>query len=113
MIRHIFNVKSKEIATTRSYKLLAQSDIEDLELILRERRLRWYGHVERSSGAVKVASELEAGKRKPGGQKKTWKQLTKDDCRKWGLLAVDPHDRSSWRSGVRSAMRAASWKLHS
>ena len=27
--------------------------IEDLDLILKERRLRWYGHVERSSGATK------------------------------------------------------------
>ena len=29
----------------------------------------------------------------------------------WELLAIDPHDRCSWRSGVRSAMRAAS-QLH-
>ena len=28
---------------------------EDLDLILKERRLRWYRHVERSNGAVKTA----------------------------------------------------------
>ena len=38
----------------------------------------------------------------------TWKQLTERDCREWKLLAIDPHDRDTWRSGVRSAMRAAS-----
>ena len=27
---------------------------------------------------------------------------------KWKLLTVDPQERSNWRSGVRSAMRAAS-----
>ena len=30
------------------------------------------------------------------------------DCREWKLSAIDPHDRHTWRSGVRSAMRAAS-----
>ena len=30
------------------------------------------------------------------------------DCREWKLTTVDPQERSTWRSGVRSAMRAAS-----
>ena len=30
------------------------------------------------------------------------------DCREWKLPAIDPHDRHTWRSGVRSAMHAAS-----
>ena len=38
----------------------------------------------------------------------TWKQLTERDRREWTLSAIDPHDRDTWRSGVRSAMRAAS-----
>ena len=38
----------------------------------------------------------------------TWKQLTERDCREWKLSAIDPHDRDTWRSGVRSAMYAAS-----
>ena len=37
----------------------------------------------------------------------TWKQLTERDCREWKLSAFNPHDRRTWRSGVRSAMRAA------
>ena len=37
-----------------------------------------------------------------------WKKLTETDCKEWKLLAIDPHDRHIWRSGVRSAMRAAS-----
>ena len=33
-------------------------------------------------------------------------------CREWKLSAIDPHDRHTWRSGVRSAIHAASttWK---
>ena len=79
---------------------------EDLDLILKEKRLRWYGHVERSSGAIKTAFDIQVdGKRGPGRPKMTWKQLTERDCREWKL---NPHDRCTWRSGVRSAMCAAS-----
>ena len=95
MIRRICNVRSQDIVTTRSSELLVRLGIEDLDLILKERRLRWYGHVERSNGAVKTA-------------KMTWKQLTERDCREWKLSAINPHDRRTWRSGVRSAMSAAS-----
>ena len=41
----------------------------------------------------------------------TWKQLTERDCREWKLSAIDPHNRDTWRSSVRSAMHAAS-QLH-
>ena len=82
---------------------------EDLDLILKERRLPWYGHVERSKGAVKTAFDIQVnGKRGPGRPKMTWKQLTERDSREWKLSAIDPHDKDTWRSGVRSAMRAAS-----
>ena len=83
--------------------------IEDLDLILKERRLRWYGHVARSNGAVKTVFHiLVEGNRGPGRPKMTWKQLTERDCREWKLSNINPHDRNMWRSGVRSAMRAAS-----
>ena len=38
----------------------------------------------------------------------TWRQLTERNCREWKLAAIDPHDRDTWKSGVRSAMCAAS-----
>ena len=48
--------------------------IED-ELILKERRLRWYGHVERFNGAVKTVFDKQVdGKRGPGRPKMTRKQ---------------------------------------
>ena len=109
MIRQICNVRPQDIVTTRSNELLARLGIEDLDLILKERRLPWYGHVEHSNGAVKTAFDLKVdGKRGPERPKMTWKQLIKRDCREWKLSAIDPHDRHTWRSGVRSAIRAAS-----
>ena len=65
--------------------------------------------VERSSGTIKTAFHIQVeGKRGPGRPKMTWKQLTERDCRKWKLLAINPNDRHTWRSGMRSAMCAAS-----
>ena len=59
--------------------------------------------MEHSNDAVKTALDIQ-----PERPKMTWKQLTERDCREWKLSAIDPHDRDTWRSGVRSAMHAAS-----
>ena len=108
MIRQICNVSPQDV-TTRSNELLAWLGIEGLDLILKERRLHWYGHVEHSSGAVKTAFHIQVeGKRGPGRPKMTWKKLAERDCREWKFSAINPHDRHTWRSGVRSAVRAAS-----
>ena len=60
--------KPEDVATTRSNKLLAQLEIDDLDVILRKKRLRWFRHVERSSGAIKIACDIQMldGKRRPG-----------------------------------------------
>ena len=64
--------------------------------------------MEHSNGAVKTAFDLQVdGKHGPGRPKMTWKQLTERDCREWKLSAINPHDRHTSRSDVRSAMRAA------
>ena len=104
MIRQICSIKPEDVATVRSTELLAK-----LDLILRERRLRWFGHVERSSGAISIACDIQIeGRLGAGRLKQTWKKLTEKDCREWKLTTVDPQERSTWRSGVRSALGAAS-----
>ena len=109
MIRKICSIKPEDVATIRSRELLAKLELEDLNLILRESRLQWFGHVERSSGAVRTACDIQVdGRRGAGRPKLTWKKLTENDCREWKLTTVDPQEQSTWRSGVRSAMRAAS-----
>ena len=49
MIRQICNFRPQDIVTTRSSELLVRLGIEDLDLILKERRRRWYGHEECSN----------------------------------------------------------------
>ena len=107
MIKQICSIKPEDVVTVRSSELLAK--LEDLNLILRERRLRWFGHVERSSGAIRTACDIQIdGRRRAGRPKQTWKKLTEGDCCEWKLTRVDSQGRSTWRSGVRSAMGAAS-----
>ena len=74
MIRQICNVRPQDVVTTRSNELLAHFGIEDLDLILKERRLRWYGCVECSNGAVKTAFHIQVERKHgPGRPKMAWK----------------------------------------
>ena len=97
------------MARVRSSYLLAKLELKDLNLILRERRLHWFVHesipvVQSEQHVIYRLVAVGGG----GGPRLTWKKLTEKDCREWKLTTVDPQERSTCRSGVRSAMRAAS-----
>ena len=62
MIRQICSIKPEE-----SSELLAKLQLENLDLILRERRLCWFGHVERSSGAIRTAYDMRIDGKGGGG----------------------------------------------
>ena len=77
------------MATVRSSKLLAKLELEDLDLILREKRLCWFGHVEHSGGAVRTACDIQNdGRRGEGRPKLTWKKLKEKDCCEWKQLTL-------------------------
>ena len=67
MIRQICSIKPENVATVRSSELLAKLELEDLDLVLKE-RLHWFGHVERSSGAVRLACDIQIDGRGGRGQ---------------------------------------------
>ena len=90
MIRRLFNVKPQAIVTIRSSELLVQLGIEDLDLILKEEMLYWYGQVECSNGVVKTACDIQiCGKCRPGRPKMTWKQMTERDGRVEALRELE------------------------
>ena len=69
----------------------------------------WFGYVEHSSCAVRTAWDIQIdGEWGAGRPKLTWKKLTERDWHEWKLTAVVSQERSTWRSGVRSAKCAAS-----
>ena len=70
-----------------------------LEEFLREKRLRWLGHVERMDeerGPVK-ALLLEVDVTKKGRPKKRWKEILECDMTARGLQRLDAQDCERWR----------------
>ena len=109
MIRQVCGVKPNEVSQVRSQDLLDKLGLLDLETVLQEKRLRWYCHVMRSDGALKMTYDLKvSGRRGRGRPKMSWPQLLKNDCSSWGISQSDPKDRKTWRRDVKSAMLAAS-----
>ena len=79
--------------TIRYNELLAQLGIDDLDLILKERMLRWYEHVECSNGAVKTACDIQVdGEPWPGRPNMTWKQMTVRDRTGYRPMIDTPGD---------------------
>ena len=76
--------------------------LESIETVMRRRRLRWFGHVERREGNwIKRCMELEVSGCKPKGRpKKTWWETIKSDMKAVGLKKDDALDRARWRSGI-------------
>ena len=68
MVRQICSIKPEDVARVRSSELLARLRLEDLGLILGERRLRWFGHVARSSGAIRTAYDMQIDGGRGGGE---------------------------------------------
>ena len=82
--------------------LLEKLGIRDLDDLILERRLRWYGHVERSSGEInRVRTMPIPGKRGPGRPAMTWDELVNKDLKDRGLKASDAQNRTQWRASVR------------
>ena len=109
MIRQICSIKPEDVSRVRSSKLLAKLQLEDLDLILREKAsLVWACGTFQWCYQNSMICRLTASGGGAGRPKQTWKKLTEKDCHEWKLTTVDPQERSTWRSGVRSAMRAAS-----
>ena len=77
MIRWICNVKPEDTAMVRSVALLNKLGVESLDVILREKRLRWYGHVERSTGAINTTFHMQVpGNAGRGRPRLTWKEVS-------------------------------------
>ena len=102
MIRWICGVKLSDDPSMDD--LHAKLGICDLAVLVRERRLRWFGHVMRSNGEInRVRSRPVPGRKGPGRPKKTWDECVKQDLKVCGLSEAGTHDRVSWRSSVKNS----------
>ena len=100
MIRWICRIKPHDDVSSDS--LLSKLGIMDIEAVLRTNRMRWLGHVERSTGWIARVRELKiSAKKAPGRQKLSWDELVRRDRVSLGMEQTDPEDRQAWRRRLR------------
>ena len=78
MIRWICNVKVKDEVSSDS--LLTKLGIQDLDVVLRTSRMRWFGHVECSTGWISEVPKLSvvAQKRSARPRKSRYEVIKND-----------------------------------
>ena len=104
MLRWICRLKSSEhVALEKIYQRL---HITPLDVTLRERRLRWFGHVKRSESWTKKSLELVVnGTARRGRPRKTWFATIMEDMKAWNIKSEDACCRTRWRSELRAAVK--------
>ena len=96
----ICNVKAKDEVSSDS--LLTKLGIQDLDVVPRTGRMRWFGHVERSTGWISEVRKLNVVAQKRSGRpRKSWDEVIKNDRKKLDMDSADPQNRSEWRGRLR------------
>ena len=103
--RKILAISYKDHVTNEEVRAKIQQAIgphEELLTIVKRRKLRWYGHVSRSSGLAKtILQGTVKGGRRQGGHRKRWE----DNIREWTRLEFGKSQRAvknreKWRKLV-------------
>ena len=103
MIRWMCGVSTKD--DIRSDSLLQLMGLDEIDTLLRRRRLRCAGHVERSDGPISRVRQVSVAGRNKGRPIKSWEEVIRHDKAKLGLEQLNPRDRYRWRRELRSSVR--------
>ena len=80
MICWICNVRAKDEVSSDS--LLTKLGIQDLDVVLRTSRMRWFGHAERSTGWIAEVRKLNVVAQKRSGRpRKSWDEVLENEAR--------------------------------
>ena len=89
MIHWICNVKAKDEVSSDS--LLTKLGIRDLNVVLCTSRMRWFGHVEHSTGWIAEVRKLNVVAQKRSGRpRKSWDEVLENDRKKLGMDSAEP-----------------------
>ena len=98
MLRYMAGVSLSDRVT--SEEVAGRCGVKSLAVVMRESRLRWYGHVKRrhGEGLLGEAMELEVTGSRPRGRPKiTWMKNVEEDLLQLNLNQEDVYDREKWR----------------
>ena len=91
--------------TVSSDSLLTKLGIQDLDVVLCTSRMRWFGHVERSTGWIAEVRKLNVVAQKRSGRpRKSWDEVLENDRKKLGMDSADPQNLSEWRGCLRERL---------
>ena len=78
------NARGAELQEVRNRIQNATAVHDDLLIMVKKRKLRWYGHISKSSGMAKIILQgTVKGARRRGRQKKRWE----DNIKQWTNMA--------------------------
>ena len=103
--RRLLGISYKDHITNEEVKRRIENAIGphvDLLTIVRQRKLKWYGHVTRTSGLSKtILQGTVQGKRRQGRQRKKWADnITEWTGKTFAKTQALAHDRTRWRKLV-------------
>src|SRR5260221_10045017 len=100
MIRMMCGVSLRDKITSVMLSGRMGVEVEVIAVVVKQNRLRWFGHVERKDDCdwVKGCTILEVKGPKPRGRpKKMRMEVVKRDMKEMGLRREDALDRVEWR----------------
>ena len=76
--------------------------IKPIVNVMRQRRLRWFGHIERreNNSWLKKVQNLAVDGHRHGRPRKTWEHVIMEDLRVKGLRRKVAQNRAEWRSAT-------------
>ena len=98
MLKMICGVTLKNMV--ESMVIASRVRVDDLEEHLRQKRVRWFGHIARRDEEVEIKKVFELkieGWRKRGRPVKQWIDMVEEDMKKRGVVQQDAGDREVWR----------------
>ena len=84
----------------RNEEILEEARVEPIAMVMRRRRLEWFGHIKRRDGTedIRAVAELKMdGKRPRGRPKLRWKDTVRRDLKAWNIREEWVTDRERWK----------------
>ena len=109
--RRLLNISYKDHVTNEEVRRKIQAAIgeyDELLTLVKKRKLRWFGHVSRSSGLAKtILQGTVKGKRKRGRQKKRWE----DNIKEWTGMDLASSTRAAEVFICKASLPFCNYKL--